>query len=183
MDARSPSKAVPAAKEHVTLNVNGESYGLNVEPRETLLDVLRIELHLTGAKKGCDMGECGACTVLVDGKAAYACLLLAIECEGRSIFLKAMDRKVWSFALASVMVNLRVQNGMVKEANLVLGGIAPVPWLIPEAAAALRGQRLTGSSIARAAESGTAGMVPLAHNGYKVGLAKGLIIRALERMK
>jgi aerobic-type carbon monoxide dehydrogenase small subunit (CoxS/CutS family) len=69
----------------VTLNVNGADHALRLEPRRTLLDALRNDLGLTGAKKACDMGNCGACTVLVDGRAAYACLLLAIDCAGREI--------------------------------------------------------------------------------------------------
>ena len=73
------------SKVRIGLRVNGASYGLNVEPRRTLLDALREDLHLTGTKKGCDMGECGACTVLLDGKPVYSCLLLAVECEGHEI--------------------------------------------------------------------------------------------------
>jgi xanthine dehydrogenase YagT iron-sulfur-binding subunit len=69
----------------VTLNVNGADHALRLEPRRTLLDALRNDLGLTGAKKACDMGNCGACTVLVEGRAAYACLLLAIDCAGRDI--------------------------------------------------------------------------------------------------
>lgn len=69
----------------VRLFLNGEGRELSLEPRRTLLDVLRKELGLTGAKKGCDEGTCGACTVLVDGRPIYACLTLAIECEGREI--------------------------------------------------------------------------------------------------
>lgn len=60
-------------------------YTLTVEPRRTLLDALREDLRLTGAKPGCNMGQCGACTVLLDGEAVYSCLLLAIECQGRAI--------------------------------------------------------------------------------------------------
>lgn len=56
-----------------------------VEPRRTLLDALRYDLRLTGTKKVCDMGDCGACTVVVDGRAMYACLLLAVDCAGRDI--------------------------------------------------------------------------------------------------
>jgi xanthine dehydrogenase YagT iron-sulfur-binding subunit len=70
---------------NVTLQINGAEQALEVEPRRTLLDVLRVELGLTGAKRSCDMGNCGACTVLVDGHANYACLLLAVDCAGRSI--------------------------------------------------------------------------------------------------
>ena len=71
--------------ELVTLRVNGGVHALAVEPRRTLLDALRHDLYLTGAKKVCDMGDCGACTVLVDGRAMYACLLLAVDCADREI--------------------------------------------------------------------------------------------------
>jgi aerobic-type carbon monoxide dehydrogenase small subunit (CoxS/CutS family) len=67
------------------LHINGAKHALEVEPRRTLLDLLRTDLGLTGAKRSCDMGNCGACTVLVDGHANYACLLLAVDCAGRSI--------------------------------------------------------------------------------------------------
>lgn len=72
---------------HVPLRlmVNGETRHLMIEPRRTLLDALRHDLHLTGAKKVCNMGDCGACTVQVDGRAMYACLLLAVDCDGREI--------------------------------------------------------------------------------------------------
>jgi len=69
----------------VTLHINGADHALAVEPRRTLLDALRHDLQLTGTKKVCDMGDCGACTVLVDGRAMYACLLLAVDCAGRAI--------------------------------------------------------------------------------------------------
>jgi xanthine dehydrogenase YagT iron-sulfur-binding subunit len=68
-----------------TLRVNGADQTLAVEPRRTLLDALRHDLGLTGTKKVCDMGDCGACTVLVDGRAMYACLLLAVDCAGREV--------------------------------------------------------------------------------------------------
>ena len=72
-------------KNAITLHVNGATRELAVEPRRTLLDALRHDLGLTGAKKACDMGNCGACTVLVDGRAVYACLALAVECAGREV--------------------------------------------------------------------------------------------------
>jgi len=69
----------------VTLTVNGRSVDVHVEPRRTLLSVLREELGLTGAKEGCGEGNCGACTVLLDGQAVYACMTLAVECDGGEI--------------------------------------------------------------------------------------------------
>jgi xanthine dehydrogenase YagT iron-sulfur-binding subunit len=71
--------------ERITLRVNEAEHVVQVEPRRTLLDALRHDLGLTGAKKSCDMGNCGACTVLVDGRAAYACLLFAVDCRDRAI--------------------------------------------------------------------------------------------------
>jgi xanthine dehydrogenase YagT iron-sulfur-binding subunit len=69
----------------VTLSVNDREVQVLIEPRRTLLSVLREELGLTGAKHGCGRGQCGACTVILDGETAYACMTLAIDCEGRSI--------------------------------------------------------------------------------------------------
>jgi len=69
----------------VALKINGQSRSLNIEPRVTLLDALRNRLDLTGCKKVCDRGTCGACTVLVDGHPVYSCSMLAVEAEGREI--------------------------------------------------------------------------------------------------
>src|SRR5204863_8044942 len=80
-----PGVAMQTVHVPVTLRVNGEDYPLHLEPRRTLLDALRHDLALTGTKKVCDMGDCGACTVQVDGRAMYACLLLAVDCDGREI--------------------------------------------------------------------------------------------------
>jgi xanthine dehydrogenase YagT iron-sulfur-binding subunit len=75
---------VPVAAE-IELVVNGERRSLAVDTRTSLLDLLRERLDLTGAKKGCDHGQCGACTVLVDGRRANACLLLAVACAGAEV--------------------------------------------------------------------------------------------------
>lgn len=72
-------------KRQVQMRVNGEEVTGWVESRRTLLDFLRDDLNLTGTKKGCDQGSCGACTVLVDGKPINACLVLAMEVDGREI--------------------------------------------------------------------------------------------------
>jgi xanthine dehydrogenase YagT iron-sulfur-binding subunit len=69
----------------VTLNVNGAPHLVEIEPRVSLLDALREHLQLTGSKKGCDQGACGACTVWVDGRRVLACLTLAMTCEGRQV--------------------------------------------------------------------------------------------------
>jgi len=72
-------------KVPVSLEVNGISYNLKIDPRVTLLDLLRERLHLTGSKKGCDRGQCGACTVHVDGARINSCLSLAVTSEGKKI--------------------------------------------------------------------------------------------------
>jgi xanthine dehydrogenase YagT iron-sulfur-binding subunit len=80
--------AVPAmgpAPVKITLNVNGRKMGTSVEPRVTLLDALRNYLDVTGCKRVCDRGTCGACTVLVDGKPVYSCTMLALEAQGKAI--------------------------------------------------------------------------------------------------
>ena len=72
-------------KQLLTLSVNGETHEVWVSVHKTLLEVLREDLHLTGTKHGCELGECGACSVLVDGESALSCLMLPIEAQGREI--------------------------------------------------------------------------------------------------
>jgi carbon-monoxide dehydrogenase small subunit len=69
----------------LTLRVNGEEQSLSFAPYKTLLEVLREDLGLTGTKHGCELGECGACAVLLDGEPQLSCLTLALECDGRSV--------------------------------------------------------------------------------------------------
>jgi xanthine dehydrogenase YagT iron-sulfur-binding subunit len=78
---------MPGVTHHadVSLRINGSDHPLQLDTRVTLLDVLREHLGLTGSKKGCDHGQCGACTVLVDGRRANACLLLAVTLDGRNV--------------------------------------------------------------------------------------------------
>lgn len=84
-EAALPAHVLSAQMQEVTLNVNGADHKVKVEPRSNLLDVLRNDLNLTGAKDVCDTTSCGACTVLIDGKATFACSRLAVECQGKKI--------------------------------------------------------------------------------------------------
>jgi len=83
-DATSAAGA-PSDSVKVNLKINGKDYALDVDPRVTLLDALREQLHLTGSKKGCDHGQCGACTVLVNGRRINSCLTLAVMHQGDEI--------------------------------------------------------------------------------------------------
>jgi len=74
-----------STRSRINLNVNGQSQDLDIEYRDTLLDVLRERLDLTGAKRACDRGECGACTVLVDEKPMLACNLLAVQVRSKAV--------------------------------------------------------------------------------------------------
>jgi xanthine dehydrogenase YagT iron-sulfur-binding subunit len=80
--AKAPTQGRASPSE---LNVNGKPYRLGPDPRTTLLDTLREHLHLTGSKKGCDQGQCGACTVLVDGERVLSCLTLAVAVQGKAV--------------------------------------------------------------------------------------------------
>lgn len=83
--AQSSVKAQGPAAVPITLNVNGRPLKTAIEPRETLLDTLRAKFDHTGAKRVCDRGACGACTVIVDNKVQYACTVLAIDAQGKQI--------------------------------------------------------------------------------------------------
>ncbi len=83
--AKDPVTILGPGPVAISLKVNGSAKAARVEPRTTLLDVLRDRLDLTGTKKICDRGECGGCAVLIDGKPVYACMMLAVDARGRSI--------------------------------------------------------------------------------------------------
>ncbi len=83
--AGEPVKVFGPGKVPVELTVNSQKHTLQLEPRVTLLDALRDQLDITGAKRVCDRGECGACTVLLDNRPVYACTVLAIEAQGKAI--------------------------------------------------------------------------------------------------
>jgi xanthine dehydrogenase YagT iron-sulfur-binding subunit len=83
--AGDPVKVYGPGRVPVELTINGKKQALQLEPRVTLLDALRDNLNITGAKRVCDRGECGACTVLLDNKAVYACSILAIDAQAKQI--------------------------------------------------------------------------------------------------
>jgi xanthine dehydrogenase YagT iron-sulfur-binding subunit len=87
LPAEAAGQAAPArpVMAKLTLNINGREHELNVDTRTTLLDALREHLHLTGSKKGCDHGQCGACTVIVDGRRTLSCLSLAVMQQGKAV--------------------------------------------------------------------------------------------------
>ena len=72
-------------KKLIILKINERKYEVAVEPNQTLLDMLRYQLELTGTKKGCDLGDCGACTVIMDGETVNSCLVLAVQADGSTI--------------------------------------------------------------------------------------------------
>ncbi len=97
----------------------------------------------------------------------------------KSIYLKSAERRSWDFALASVALVLRSEGGVVREARVVLGGVAPIPWRAKEAEGELKGKRITEDVAVRASEAAVAKAKPLAMNAYKVDLTKALVRRAV----
>jgi len=83
--AAPPANVIGPGEVPITLTLNGKPTKVTVEPRTTLLDALRERLEMTGAKRVCDRGTCGACTVIMNGKVAYACTVLAIDAQGKQI--------------------------------------------------------------------------------------------------
>jgi xanthine dehydrogenase YagS FAD-binding subunit len=98
----------------------------------------------------------------------------------RSVYRKVRARGSWDFALAGVAVAVALADGRVEQVRVVLSGVAPVPWRATGAEEALAGNRLDGGTIARAAAASVAGAEPLAHNGYKIDLVRGLVAETLE---
>jgi len=99
--------------------------------------------------------------------------------NSRSLYLKAMDRAAWGFALVSVAVRLDFDGEKISDARIVLGGVAPTPWRVPDAERLLVGQTLSPDLAARAAETALQNAQPLSHNAYKIRLAKALVKRTV----
>jgi xanthine dehydrogenase YagS FAD-binding subunit len=120
--------------------------------------------------------------VLQRGELLYEVLLPPAPAGMRSRYRKARARGSFDFALAGVAVAAVVTDGKVQQVRMVLSGVAPIPWRATEAEAALVGKPLDADAIGRAAAASVAGAQPLAHNGYKVHLVKGLVAETLEAL-
>jgi xanthine dehydrogenase YagT iron-sulfur-binding subunit len=130
----------PGAVE-ATLTVNGEARKLSLEPRETLLDALRLPLDLTGAKRVCDRGSCGACTVLLDGKPVNSCMVLALDAVGHPVVT------VEGLAKAD---GARMIDAFVREDAMQCGFCTPGMVVSCYAAVKARGKALTADEARRA---------------------------------
>jgi xanthine dehydrogenase YagS FAD-binding subunit len=98
----------------------------------------------------------------------------------RSTYFKAMERKVWSFALASVAVQLVIEDGVIRNPVIVLGGVAPKPWRLPKSEESLRNQPINREVITAAVETAVEGAQPLSANHYKIPLVKGILTEVLS---
>jgi len=111
----------------IKVTVNSKKYEMAVEPNQTLVEVLRNELGLTGTKVGCEMGDCGTCTVIMDGKAVNACLVLAVQVDGREILTieglardEALDPLQESFVMEGAIQCGFCTPGMIMSAKALL---------------------------------------------------------------
>jgi xanthine dehydrogenase YagS FAD-binding subunit len=118
--------------------------------------------------------------VLADGEMLAGITLPAARKEQRSTYHKILDREAWTHAVVSAAVVMDVQKGVCQRARVVLGGVAPIPWRLPEVEKMLAGQRMTPELAAKAGEAAVAGARPLAKNGYKIPLTRNMVRRTLE---
>jgi xanthine dehydrogenase YagS FAD-binding subunit len=120
--------------------------------------------------------------VLKDGEVLASVTLPAAVKDRRSTYHKIMDREAWTHAVVSAAIVLDMDKDVCRSARVVLGGVAPIPWRLPEVERALAGQRITKALAAQAGELAVAGARPLAKNGYKVPLTRAMVARTLETM-
>ncbi len=117
--------------------------------------------------------------VLKDGEVLAAITLPPAPAGARSTYHKILDREAWTHAVVSAAIVLEMDKDVCRLARIVLGGVAPIPWRLPEVEKMLAGQRITPELAARAGEAAVAGARPLAKNGYKVPLTRNMITRTL----
>ena len=117
--------------------------------------------------------------VLKDGEVLAAIVLPASRTGARSTYHKVLDREAWTHAVVSAAVVLDMNGDVCRSARIVLGGVAPIPWRLPEVEKMLAGQRITPDLAATAGEKAVAGARPLAKNGYKVPLTRGMVSRTI----
>lgn len=120
--------------------------------------------------------------VLADGEVLAAAQLPAPRPGTRSAYHKVMDREAWTHAVVSAAVVLEMDQGVCRTARIVLGGVAPIPWRLPEVEKALAGQRITPELAARAGELAVADARPLSKNAYKVPMTKAVVERTILRV-
>jgi xanthine dehydrogenase YagS FAD-binding subunit len=117
--------------------------------------------------------------VLKDGEILASITLPAARAGVRSAYHKVMDREAWTHAIVSAAIVLEMEQGVCRTARVVLGGVAPVPWRLPEVEKILTGQRVTPELAAKAGEVAVAGARPLAKNGYKVPMVRAMVARTV----
>jgi xanthine dehydrogenase YagS FAD-binding subunit len=117
--------------------------------------------------------------VLKDGEILASIALPAARPGVRSAYHKVMDREAWTHAIVSAAIVLEMEQGVCRTARVVLGGVAPVPWRLPEVEKILTGQRVTPDLAAKAGEVAVAGARPLAKNGYKVPMVRAMVARTV----
>ncbi len=122
-------------------------------------------------------------TVLNQGELVTAIRVPIPEKRGREIFLKSMERQAWSFALAAVALQLRLDGDRVAEGRLVLGGVAPIPWRAKEAERVLIGQKISAELAQRVGEAAVSGVRPMRDNVYKLELVQALVRKALTALR
>jgi xanthine dehydrogenase YagS FAD-binding subunit len=118
--------------------------------------------------------------VLKDGEVLASIALPAARAGARSTYHKILDREAWTHAVVSAAIVLEMDKDICRSARVVLGGVAPIPWRLPEVEKMLAGQRITPAVAAKAGEAAVAGARPLAKNGYKVPLTRHMVTRTLE---
>jgi xanthine dehydrogenase YagS FAD-binding subunit len=120
--------------------------------------------------------------VLEPGEVLVEVQLPEISGESKSSYVKIMDREAWTHAVVSAAIVLEISQGLCKDARIVLGGVAPIPWRVPRAERILAGKRLTPDLAVEVGKAAVSGARPLSKNGYKVPLTQGLVRRTLMAM-